>query len=320
MTYKKMYFHRLRMYNFTANSKGSKQVFLTIKQEKEVLRSLLKGLPGDPKYKEYSFKRRMVTVEFLKGVKKFVKGDDNIICGKLSNPRDSHAYQIRERGSNKPKSIAPEKNEFFEARSYFLLDTESMVIAYLSEQSAPSIQSLGGLITTTTSESSELSDVIGEVSDIATKDMIDNLADAAYIGTISYTSEIPSKLPIDQTGLNEKEYRKLRNQKFIRTTVQLVVNKRGVSAFDEDSENSRKEKKDFFKSLHLNKMVKKIKIKMKEKAEDNIKEISLINNPLIYQIKFDYGVIKDDEFDKTICKRMVSEYKLHKSEIKELYV
>lgn len=271
-----MYFHRLRMYNFTANSEGSKQVFLTIQQEKEILRSLLKELPGDPKYKEYSFKRRMVTVEFLKGVKKFIKGNESIICGKLSNPRDSHAYQIRERGSNKPKDIAPEKNEFFEARSYFLLDTENMVIAYLSEQSAPSIQALGGLVTKTTSEYSELSNVIGEVSDIATKDMIDNLADAAYIGTISFTSEIPSELPIDQTGLSEKEYRKLKNQKFIRTTVQLVVNKRGVSAFDEDDKNSKQEKKGFFKSLHLNKKIKKIKVKMKEKEGDKIKEVSLI--------------------------------------------
>ncbi len=58
---------------------------------------------------------------------------------------------------------------------------------------------------------------------------------------------------------------------------------------------------------------------MKDKKEDRVKEVQLVNNPLNYSIDFNFDAMNDTEYDKIISNRIQSEYNLHKKEINDLY-
>lgn len=314
MTRKKLCFHRLQMYFLGGISEGNDPNFLDISEEKENLYKILNGIEAIPKFMEFKYKNRTVAIEFILGIDNFLKNKSGIICGKLSHSRDKHAYQLRTKGTSDEEEIATKENQLFEARSYFLIDTDSMIIAYLSERSAPQIEALGDWIYSTTKSSASMSTVWGQVTGIATKNMINNLKKADYIGNIEYFMEIPADLAAEYTQLNESEYKKLQNQKFIRLRCQLVADKRGVSSF-----NDSKEVGGFFESLKNNSLIKRVKVKMKDKKEDHVKEVQLVNNPLNYSIDFNFDAIGDAEYDETISNRIQSEYILHKKEINDLY-
>ncbi|KAB1959033.1 hypothetical protein [Lactobacillus johnsonii] len=314
MTRKKLCFHRLQMYFLGGISEGNDPNFLDISEEKENLYKILNGIEAIPKFMEFKYKNRTVAIEFILGIDNFLKNKSGIICGKLSHSRDKHAYQLRTKGTSDEEEIATKENQLFEARSYFLIDTDSMIIAYLSERSAPQIEALGDWIYSTTKSSASMSTVWGQVTGIAIKNMINNLKKADYIGNIEYFMEIPADLAAEYTQLNESEYKKLQNQKFIRLRCQLVADKRGVSSF-----NDSKEVGGFFESLKNNSLIKRVKVKMKDKKEDHVKEVQLVNNPLNYSIDFNFDAIGDAEYDETISNRIQSEYILHKKEINDLY-
>ena len=159
-----------------------------------------------------------------------------------------------------------------------------------------------------------MSTVWGQVTGIATKNMIENLKKAAYIGNIEYYMEIPTSLAAEYTQLSEGEYKKLKNQKFIKLQCKLVTEKRGVSAFDDSEEVGG-----FFKGLKNNPFIKKVRVKMKNKKEDHVTEVQLVNNPLNYSINFDFDAMSNTEYDKTISERIQSEYNTHKKEINDVY-
>lgn len=269
---------------------------------------------GDPKFMEFNYKDHSVAIEFIIGVDNFLKNKKGIICGKLSHSKDKHAYQLRTKGTANKEEIATKKNQLFESRSYFLIDTDTMVIAYLNENSAPNIKSLGDWIYSTTKIDPKNSTIWGEVTGIATKDMINNLKKAEYIGTIKYNMEVPENLAVEYTNLSENDYKSLKNQRFVRLETQLVVKKRGISAFDDADEVES-----FFNKLKDNNLITKIKVKMKRKKEDHIREVQLVNNPLNYSIDFDFSSTDAQEYDETISIRIQNEYNLHKNEISELY-
>lgn len=314
MTRKKLCFHRLQMYFLGGISEENDPNFLDISEEKENLYKILNGIEAIPKFMEFKYKNRTVAIEFILGIDNFLKNKSGIICGKLSHSRDKHAYQLRTKGTADEEEIATKENQLFEARSYFLIDTDSMIIAYLYERSAPQIEALGDWIYSTTKSSASMSTVWGQVTGIAIKDMINNLKKADYIGNIEYFMEIPADLAAEYTQLNESEYKKLQNQKFIRLRCQLVADKRGVSSFSDS-----KEVGGFFENLKNNSLIKRVKVKMKDKKEDHVKEVQLVNNPLNYSIDFNFDAIGDAEYDETISNRIQSEYILHKKEINDLY-
>lgn len=318
-TYRKLKFHRLRMYDFTANSEDNTQRFLNLEQENEVLCNILESINSNSKIEEFTSKKHSTSIEFISGINDYMNGNSTIICGKLSRPKDRHAYQLRKRGTAQQRSIVQNDDEQFEAKSYFIIDTSTMIIGYLFEQSAPQIYALGDFVSEITAKNNEQHSVFGAVSDIAIEDMIDNLSQSAYIGTIEYFMEIPNNMPVDVTGLSEPEYRNLSNQKLIRSTISLVADKRGVSVFDEDAENVQEIKKGFFQNLKNDLHIRKVKVNMKHKKVDKIQTVDLVNNPLIYKVDFDYGKISDSEFDNTICSKITSEFVAHKDEIEDLY-
>lgn len=314
MTERKLFFHRLRMYTFTANSDGSEQKLFELTKEQKILKNILKGIKTNPKFMEFIYNRQSIAIEFITGVDDFLKTGKGIICGKLSHPKDKHAYQLRTKGTPDEQEIAVKQNQIFEARSYFIIDTNSMVIGYLNETSAPRINALGEWIYQATKNDEQCATVFGEVTGIATKDMVKNLKKAAYVGTIRYVMEIPKNLAAEYTGLSEKDYRTLKNQKMIRIEAKLIADKRGVSTF-----NNEKDTEDFFDKLKDNNLIKKIWVKMRKNKSDHVREVQLVNNPLNYSIDFEYDAIKAGKYDETIARRIQSEYENHKDEVNDLY-
>jgi hypothetical protein len=222
---------------------------------------------------------------------------------------------LRTKGTSDEEDIATKKDQVFEAKSYFLIDTDSMIIAYLYERAAPQIDSLEDWIYSSTKKSNgSMPTVWGQVTGIATADMIDNLKKAAYIGSIEYLMEIPTNLAVEYTHLKESDYKKLQNQKLLRLKCDLVVKKRGVSSF-----NDAEDVEGFFNALKNNPLINKIKVKMKSKKEDHVTEVRLLNNPLNYSIEFDFNSMNDVDYDEIISDRIQFEYNLHEDEISDLY-
>ena len=189
-----------------------------------------------------------------------------------------------------------------------------MVIGYLNEVSAPSIKALEDWIYTVTKNSDNIGTIWCEVTGIATKDMINNLKKADYIGSISYNMEIPANLAVEKTNLSENEYKKLKNQKLVRVRYQLIADKRNKSTFSD-----KKDIGNFFNRLRNSQFVKTINVKMKSHKEDHVQEVRLINNPLNYSIDFDFYGSTLGNYNKIISTRIVNEYKKYKDEIADLY-
>lgn len=301
------------MYFLQPISQSNEQEFLTVEEERSKLKDILVNIKELPKFMEFKYNNKKVAIEFISGVDNFIKKDNGIICGKLSWKQDKHAFQLRTQGTSHQEELAVKDNQIFEARSYFLIDTNTMVLAYLNERSAPSIASLGAWIYESTKQSDEMSTVWGEVNGIAVKDMINNLVDAEYLGNVEYTMEVPKDLAVEYTNLSEKEYRKLKNQKFIRVKIQLVADKRNLSSFE-----NKDDTRSFFEGLKNNNLIKKIAVKFKPKKADHVREIQLVNNPLNYSIDFEFGDT-ENSYDSIISKRIESEYSMHKKEISRLY-
>lgn len=314
MIRKKLYFHRLRMYTLLSVSKGNDRKYFSVEEERSFLKEILKDIKTSKKFMEFTYNKQSVAIEFVQGVKDFLDNGKGIICGKLSRRKDNHSFQLRTKGTATEKEIVVEENQIFEARSYFFIDTDNMVIGYLNEMSAPSIKALEDWIYTVTKNSDNIGTIWCEVTGIATKDMINNLKKADYIGSISYDMEIPANLAVEKTNLSEKDYKKLRNQKVVRIKCQLIADKRNESTFNDENDVSS-----FFNSLKNIPFVRKINVKMKSHEEDHVQEVRLINNPLNYSINFDFEGSTPGDYNEIISNRIVNEYKKYKDEISDLY-
>ena len=301
------------MYVLQPMSKSNDRKYFTIGETKNSLKEILNNMDKESLFDEFTYKKQRIAIEFISGVSNFLDKNSGIICGKLSRARDKHAYQLRTQGTANDAEIAVKKNQLFEARSYFLLDTDNMVIGYLNEKAAPSIDSLGDWIYEFTKRKDKINQIWGEVTGIATKDMIEDLQKAEYLGNIEYTMEIPQDLAVEKTNLPETEYRKLKNQKMIRLKMSLVAEKRNVSSFKD-----KKDIKSFFNYLKGNPFINKIGVKMRDKKGDHVREVKLVNNPLNYSINFDFNTI-DKNYDNVISDRIKNEYLCNKNEISNLY-
>lgn len=314
MIRKKLYFHRLRMYILPSVSEGNDRKYFSVEKERLFLQKILKEIKTSKKFMEFSYNKQSVAIEFVQGVDSFLNDGKGIICGKLSRHKDNHSFQLRTKGTATEKEIVVGKNQVFEARSYFFIDTDNMVIGYLNEVSAPSIKALEDWIYTVTKNSDNIGTIWCEVTGIATKDMINNLKKADYIGSISYNMEIPANLAVEKTNLSENEYKKLKNQKLVRVRYQLIADKRNKSTFSD-----KKDIGNFFNRLRNSQFVKTINVKMKSHKEDHVQEVRLINNPLNYSIDFDFDGSTLGNYNKIISTRIVNEYKKYKDEIADLY-
>lgn len=314
--YKRVYFHRLNLYFFTANSdkEGPVQKFIKSADMVEKFKYIFKYLSDNDKL-EYQVKgKHITTFSFIKGVDNFLSSKGTIITGKLTCTRDYHSYQKRNKKTKKVSSVAS-KSELFEARSYFSLDLSNGTIAYLmGEKVAPYVSDFSFFIEQVTEEIKTMNKIFGEVTDLVVKNGLALLSGKRQVGSIYYSIELPKDLPIEATGIvSQNEYNMLQEQDHVTIKVGLIANRTNKSTF----ENSNK-LTIFFNKLLKKKGIKKVSAKAKGDDEDHMREIKLVNDPFIKTVEFEYtDEDADNTFEDSIQKKLETVYKDNKTEIEK---
>lgn len=316
--YKNVNFFRINNYRFTKNSEGSKQVYLSNSESKDVLKIILnkalESKSNDSGQKEvrptieFLAKSYSCNMEIISGCNNFLKNDTGFLFGRLSRPKDPNEFQQRSEETNVTSSVAV-KGKVFEAKSYFLLDTDSMVYCFLKGSSAPSPLAFHYMFSEKSKEINNLDSVFSESSQIQKIDGLGILSKKANIGSIYYNMAVSDKSKIEQTGLNESEYEELSNQKSAVIRVSLTAKRRKSSI-------KGKKLSEFVKKL-LGRGAKKIEIKAWDDGELT-QSYFVENNPLALRTAFNYDdSLTFEGFEKGIEKDLTMVFLSKKKELKD---
>src|SRR5699024_1145576 len=152
----------------------------------------------------------------------------------------------------------------------------------------------------------------GEISSITIEDALPLISKKAQIGTINYKVSIPPEggqyFSQEYTGLSEKEYEWLSNQKSIDFDVKLVV---------ERNKDSFEGKRDRFSDLirKITGFAKMVKIKAKNEDE-YMQEYKIVDSPFKRRQKFNFNR-NAESISEEIYKELKYVYQTNKNEIEE---
>lgn len=299
--YKNVIFFTINNYRFTKNSKDPKQVYLSNDENKNVLKIILENalkdkISDDAKVEkrpdiEFLAKNYTCNMEIISGCNNFLKNNTGFLFGRLSKAKDPNEFQQRNEKTNTTSSVVVE-GKVFEAKSYFLLDTDSMVYCFLKGFSAPSPLALHYMISEKSKEINNLDDVFSDSNQIQKADGLEILSKKNHIGSIYYDMAVSDKSKIEQTGLKENEYEKLSNQKYAKIRVSLIVEK---------NKESIKGNKliDFVRKL-FDRGAENMEIRAKD-DDETMQSYYVENNPLALRARFNYdSKLSFENFEKGI--------------------
>ncbi|MDR4934438.1 hypothetical protein RF371_11610 [Companilactobacillus paralimentarius] len=312
--YKNVTFFKINNYKFTKNSEDSKQVYLSNEESKNVLKVILEKALKDKTSDENKDEKRPVieflaknytcNMEIISGCNNFLDNDTGLLFGRLSKFKDPNEFQQRNEKTNATSSVVVQGN-VFEAKSYFLLDTDSMVYCFLRGSSAPSPLALHYMFSEKSKKIDNFDDVFSNSSQIQKADGLEILSKKDYIGSIYYNMAVSDKSKIEQTGLTENEYEELNNQKSASIRVNLIV--------ERNKESIKGNKLISFVKKLLSRGAEKIEIKAKNNDE-TMQSFFVENNPLALRAKFNYdSELSFEDFEEGIGKDLNNVF-LSKSE------
>lgn len=305
MVFRNVYFHQLHLYKYEIDSskKDSQKQY----QKNEILNEKIQFII-DNELNEYNCIQVKEKDDGKSEVLEVINHDERYLFARLGSMKDVHQFQLRNRDNFKPDPIDKAEDQEIEVFTYLLLDRTNFIISYLKEQSAPSIQKLGDLLTRVFKEEK----LYGEISSITIEDALPLLSKKDQIGTVNYKISIPPEgseyFNQEFTGLSEKEYEALSNQKSIDLEVKLVVNRM------KDSFESTRDK---FPNI-----IKKIAsfsewVKVKAKNEEEyMQEYKIVDSPFTKRQKFEFDSSSESISDE-IYKQLKSVYRNNREEIKQ---
>lgn len=203
---------------------------------------------------------------------------EDYIYARIGKQQDILTVHLRDTETLASSEIERVGNQQLEIFTYLLIERENYIISFLREQSAPSIQELGKLISNFFGTTRELH---SEISSVMIDDAIPILANKDIIGSMEYKVAVPSEelLDIDQLGLNRNQFEMLTNQKNIDFTVKLVA-ERNRDAFED-----RGVLRAFFDNIAG--VARNIKVKAKDEDE-YMQTFELEDSPFTRREKFDF--------------------------------
>lgn len=308
MVYKNVYFHQLHLYKreFGSDKKSAKKMKKSY-QKNEILNEKVQHII------EYNLNEHNC-IEITEGndgkseVLEVISSDEKYIFARLGRMKDIYQFQLRNTRTFKPDPIDKADDQEIEVFTYLLIDRENYLISYLKEQSAPSIQRIGHLLTQIYKES----ELIGEISSITIEDALPLISNKGQIGTINYKVSIPPEggkyFNQEYTGLSEKDYELLTNQKTIDFDIKLVVD-RNKDSF----EGNRGSFSDIIKKISG--FAKSVKVKAKNNNE-YMQEYNIVDSPFTKRQKFNFDRTVESIPDE-IFKELKSVYQNNKKEIEE---
>lgn len=305
MVFKNVYFHQLHMYRYeagTTDEEVEKRYQNTSFMDEKIQYII------DHELNEHSCIQITEEEDGKSEVLEIINENERYVFARLGRMKDVYQFQLRNRDTFKPDPIDKDDDQEIEVFTYLLLDRNNFIISYLKEQSAPSIQRLGNLLT----QVFKSEKLYGEISSITIEDALPLISKKDQIGTINYKVSIPPEgskfFNQEFTGLSEKEYEALSNQKSIDFEIKLVVNR-----MKDSFETSR----DKFSSI-----IKKITkfsdwVKVKAKDEDEyMQEYKIVDSPLTKRQKFDFNSSADSISDE-IYNQLKNVYHSNREEIEQ---
>lgn len=305
MVFKNVYFHQLHLYKYEENDsdKSMEKSYQNVSILNEKFQHVI-----DYELNMYSC-IQIAEEDGKSEVLEIIKQDDKYIFARLGKMKDVHQFQLRNKDTFEAEPIDKNEDQEIEVFTYLLIDRENFIISYLKEQSAPSIQRLGELLTQVFKKDK----LFAEISSITIEDALPLLSKKDQIGTIHYKVSIPPEgskyFNLEYTGLSEKEYEALSNQKSIDFEIKLVVN-RNKDSF----ENNRNKLSEIIKKISG--FSKWVKVKAKN-YDEFMQEYKIVDSPLTRKQKFNFNSSADSVSDE-IYKQLKSIYISNKSEIEQL--
>ena len=309
MSYKNVYFHRLFMYEQKIEDNTLHKIY---KKTEELDKEILKIFSSDEVANQCLLLDKGTNLETLE----ILNIQDSYIFARIGKMKDIRTMHLRDTKTLISSDIEKSGNQEIEIFTYLLVDRENYIISYLSEQSAPSVYTLGNIFRLYSFNEN----LRGEVVAIPIKNLLKVLEGKKKITRVGYKVCIPSSsiLNIDELNLTEKQFEYYKNLKSVNISVELIgeTNKNIVS----DSTTINKIVEDL-KSLVLG-TPKDISIDAKNQEKSTKGEGDYLQTYKIFDDKFcrkvdftfekEAKVIKDE-----IEKKMLKGFESNKSEILE---
>lgn len=301
MIYKNVYFHRMLIYKQKVITDKQKKSHQTQKEYKDIKMLDQKiqyiidnklnnnSIRIDPSGKD--------TIEFLNVTGEF-------IYARIGRTKDILSVQLRNNKTLEPSPVDKSAEQDLEIFTYLLIDRKEYIISFLKEQSAPSIQSIAGIINNNFGESEDL---FAEISSVTIDDAIPILASKEIIGTINYKLSIPSdeKISIDRLGLSEKQFEMLSNQKSVDIEVKLVASR------NKDALTDKSKVKQFFEKIL--KLTDKVSVKAKD-SDEYTQTYNIIDSAFTKRTKFNFDR-GSNNIEKEIEKELLNVFRTNKEDI-----
>lgn len=303
---KKMHFFRLDMYTLGKDKDGnSVQQFPSIKEKQSYLQEIIDNRLNSNR--TIKINKDINNPESPSAIFEVITDNEFYVFGKLGREHDINQFQKRKNDTLEASPIFKGDDELFESFSYVLIHKGTFAVSYIKEATAPSIMFLGYLITNLLKEESK---IWGLIESLVDEDAIPILSGKDIIGRISYEITLPDGYTNLISGLTDKEYDQLQNQKGTKVTVELKAKKRKESVFKDE-----KDAEGFFKSVK-NKF-KNIKVSAKDDGEDYMQDFKLVDNPFTKKVNFNYNISKDTGVDlqKQIENQMWLKYQQNQDSI-----
>lgn len=229
---------------------------------------------------------------------------DRYIYARIGKQQDILTVHLRDTETLEPAEIERVGNQQLEIFTYLLIDRENYIISFLREQSAPSIQELGKLITNFYGTTRELH---SEISSVMIEDAIPILARKDIIGSIEYKVAVPKDelIDIDQLGLSREQFELLSNQKNVDFTVKLIA-ERNRDAFED-----RGKLRSFFAGI--SRLARDIKVKAKNEDE-YMQTYRLENSPFSRREKFTFDR-NAENIQNEIQERLINVFETYRDDI-----
>jgi len=145
---------------------------------------------------------------------------DSYIFARIGKMKDIRTMHLRDTKTLISSDIEKSGNQEIEIFTYLLVDRENYIISYLSEQSAPSVYTLGNIFRLYSFNEN----LRGEVVAIPIKNLLKVLEGKKKITRVGYKVCIPSSsiLNIDELNLTEKQFEYYKNLKSVNISVELI--------------------------------------------------------------------------------------------------
>ena len=274
--YKNVYFHRMLMYRrvFRQTEDGNEVMekdYQSIQRLDETVLDLINNRSENNCLRLNDEFEENVVLEIL-------NVNDHYIYARIGKQQDILTVHLRDTETLEPAAIERVGNQQLEIFTYLLIERENYIISFLREQSAPSIQELGKLISNFYGAARELH---SEISSVMIEDAIPILANKDIIGSIEYKVAVPHDelIDIDRLGLSRNQFEMLSNQRNMDFTVKLVAER------NRDALEDRGTLREFFGGIA--EVARSIRVKAKD-DDEYMQTFKLEDSPFSRRERFDF--------------------------------